>query len=84
MANDTNGLAHTKWNWKYHIVFAPKYRRQILYGDLKAEIGKILRQRCEWKQITVIEAEVCPDHIKGRAKRLRAPLAGRLFGGVFS
>ena len=63
MANDSNSLAHTKWNCKYHIVFAPKYRRKIIYGELKAEIGKILRQLCEWKEIKIIEAELCPDHI---------------------
>lgn len=61
--NDTNSLAHTKWNCKYHIVFAPKYRRKIIYGDLKAEIGKILRQLCEWKEIQIIEAELCSDHV---------------------
>jgi len=51
MASDGNSLAHTKWNCKYHIVFAPKYRRQIIYGKLKADIGKILRQLYEWKQV---------------------------------
>lgn len=61
--NDTNSLAHTKWNCKYYIVFAPKYRRKILYGEMKAEVGKILRELCDWKQIKIIEAEVCPDHI---------------------
>jgi len=61
--NDTNSLAHTKWNCKYHIVFAPKYRKKILYGEMKAEIGKILRELCDWKQIKIVEAEVCPDHI---------------------
>jgi len=61
--NDTNSLSHTKWNCKYHIVFAPKYRRKIFYGEMKAEIGKILRELCEWKQVTIIEAEVCQDHI---------------------
>ena len=61
--NDTNSLAHTKWNCKYHIVFAPKYRRKIFYGEMKAEIGKILRKLCIWKQVNTIEAEVCPDHI---------------------
>mgnify|MGYP000983013288 FL=1 len=60
---DTNSLAHTKWNCKYHIVFAPKYRRKIFYGEMKAEIGKILRELCEWKQVNIIEAEVCHDHI---------------------
>ena len=63
MPSDVNSLAHTKWNCKYHIVFAPKYRRKIIYGELKAEIGKILRQLCEWKQITILEAELCPDHV---------------------
>ncbi len=61
--NDNNSLAHTTWNCKYHIVFAPKYRRKIFYGEHKEEIGKILRELCEWKEITIIEAEVCPDHI---------------------
>ena len=60
---DANSLAHTKWNCKYHIVFAPKYRRKIFYGEMKAEIGKILRELCEWKQVNIIEAEVCHDHI---------------------
>ena len=63
MASDTNSLAHTKWNYKYHIVFVPKYRRKIIYGELKAEIGQILRQLCEWKEIKIVEAELCPDHI---------------------
>ena len=61
--NDTNSLAHTKWNCKYHIIFAPKYRRQIMYGKIKADIGKILRKLCENKGVEIIEAEACPDHI---------------------
>jgi putative transposase len=61
--DDMKSLAHTKWNCKYHIVFAPKYRRKIIYGQLKVEIGKILRELCTWKGITIIEAELCPDHI---------------------
>ena len=63
MANDLQSLAHTRWNCKYHIVFAPKYRRMVFYGEKKAEIGKILRQLCEWKGVEIHEAEVCPDHI---------------------
>ena len=63
MTNDNNSLAHTTWNCKYHIVFAPKYRRKIFYGEHKAEIGKILRELCDWKGIHRVEAEVCPDHI---------------------
>ena len=61
--NDTNSLSHTRWNYKYHIVFAPKYRRKVFYGQKKREIGKILRQLCDWKQVKIVEAEVCPDHI---------------------
>ena len=58
-----NSLAHTSWECKYHIVFAPKYRRQVMYGKMKAEIGKILRELCERKGIEIIAAECCPDHI---------------------
>ena len=61
--NDSKSLSHTKWNCKYHIVFAPKYRRQIVYGKIKADVGKILRQLCEMKQVEIHEAEACPDHI---------------------
>jgi putative transposase len=60
---DKNSLSHTTWNCKYHIVFAPKYRRQIIYGKIKAEIGKILRTLCDRKGVEIIEAEACPDHI---------------------
>ena len=60
---DTNSLAHTKWNCKYHIVFAPKYRRKEIYGEKKQEIGKILRQLCEWKGVRIVEAHACVDHI---------------------
>ena len=58
-----NSLAHTTWNCKYHIVFAPKYRRRVFFGEKRKEIGAILRQLCEWKNVRIIEAEVCPDHI---------------------
>ena len=61
--DNTNSLAHTKWNCKYHIVFAPKYRRKVFLGEKKVEIGKILRQLCEWKGIKIIEAEIYPDHV---------------------
>ena len=60
---DTETLAHTKWNCKYHIVFAPKFRRQIIYGRLKTEIGKILSTLCERKEIEILEANLCADHI---------------------
>ncbi len=61
--NDINSLTHTTWNCKYHIVFAPKYRRRVIFGQLKREIGAILRSLCEWKNIKIVEAEVCPDHV---------------------
>ena len=60
---DNSSLTHTKWNCKYHIVFAPKYRREVIYGKLKGEIGKILRELCARKEVEIIEAEACPDHI---------------------
>lgn len=61
--NDVNSLSHSKWNCKYHIVFAPKYRRLIFYGEKKKAIGEILRKLCEWKGVNIITAEACPDHI---------------------
>lgn len=63
MKLDTNSLAHTKWECKYHIVFALKYRRQIIYGKIKMDIGQMLRKLCEYKGIEIIEAEACKDHI---------------------
>ena len=60
---DVNSLAHTKWECKYHIVFAPKYRRQIIYKQLKVDIGKILRELCERKGVEIIAAECCSGHI---------------------
>ena len=61
--NDINKLSHTTWNCKYHIVFAPKYRRKVFYYDKRDAVGKILRQLCEWKGVKIIQAEVCPDHV---------------------
>lgn len=61
--NDMNSLSHTRWNCKYHIVFAPKYRRKVFYKEKRTAIGKILRQLCEWKGVKIIEAEACPNHI---------------------
>lgn len=63
MRNDVESLAHTKWRCQYHIVFAPKYRRRIIYGKYRAEIGKILRTICNRYGIELIEAQACPDHI---------------------
>ena len=60
---DVNSLAHTKWDCKYHIVFAPKYRRQVIYKDIKADVGQILGTLCRRKGIEIIEAECCSDHI---------------------
>jgi len=60
---DKSTLAHTTWDCKYHIVFAPKYRRQIIYGKIKTDIGKILRELCERKDIEIIEATLCKDHV---------------------
>ncbi len=61
--HDTLSLAHTSWKCQYHIVFAPKYRRKVIYGKLRAEIGKILRELCERKHVGIIEAHAMPDHI---------------------
>ena len=58
-----SSLSHTKWNCKYHIVFTPKYRRKIFYGQKRLEIGKILRDISDWQEVKIIEAEVCPDHV---------------------
>ena len=61
--NIVNSLAHTKWNCKYHVVFAPKYRRKVFYNEKKEAIREIIRTLCQWKGVEVIEGEVCPDHI---------------------
>ena len=60
---DVSSLEHTSWRCQYHVVFAPKYRRMVIYGQIKKDIGQILRQLCEQKGIEIIEAEACPDHI---------------------
>ena len=61
--NDTNSLAHTKWNCKYHVVFAPKYRRKVFYNEKRADVREILRTLCQWKGVDIIEGEICPDHV---------------------
>lgn len=61
--NDLHSLSHTEWNCKYHVVFALKYRRKAFYDARRIEVGKILRDLCEWKGVTIIEAEVCIDHV---------------------
>ena len=60
---DNNSLSHTSWNCKYHIVFAPKYRRKVIYGKLYEDIGYILRTLCQRKKVNILEAELCPDHV---------------------
>lgn len=61
--SDENSLSHTKWNCKYHIVFGPKYRRKVFYGEKRREIGEILRTLRKWKNIQIIEEEVCREHV---------------------
>ena len=64
MSKETiNSLAHTSWNCKYHIVFVPKYRRKVFFNQKRREIRAILRSLCEWKEVEIIEAEICPDHV---------------------
>lgn len=63
MKLDISSLAHTKWECKYHVVFAPKYRRQIIYGKIKQDIGLMLRKLCAYKEIEILEAEACKDHV---------------------
>ena len=58
-----DNLSHTSWKCKYHIVFAPKYRRQAIYNQLRTDIGKILRQLCDLKKVEIHAAEACSDHI---------------------
>nr|AFK29746.1 hypothetical protein [uncultured bacterium] len=60
---DTHSLSHTTWSYKYHVVFAPKYRRKVFYDSRRLEIGAMLRELCRWKGINILEAEVCVDHV---------------------
>ena len=61
--NEIRSSSHSKYRCQYHIVFAPKYRRKEIYGQIKRDIGEILRKLCEQKDVAIIEAEACPDHI---------------------
>ena len=63
MKDDINSLSHSSWRCKYHIVFVPKYRRMAIYGDIRKDIGVILRTLCEHKKVEIIEAEMCSDHV---------------------
>ena len=69
-SNDKKILSHSQWNCKYHIVFAPKYRRKAIYDKIKTDIGQILRKLCKWKGVEIIEAELCPDHIHMQATEM--------------
>ena len=60
---DARSLAHTKWVCKYHVVFAPKYRRKVFFEEKREDIRDILRKLCEWKGVEILEGEVCPDHV---------------------
>lgn len=63
MKNEIRHLSHSTYRCQYHIVFAPKFRRKVIYGELRSEIGQIIRKLCEEKKVELIEAEACPDHI---------------------
>ena len=63
MEKDIASLQHTTWRCQYHVVFAPKYRRMAIYGQIRTDIGVILRKLCEQKGVEIIQAEACPDHI---------------------
>lgn len=68
---DEKSLSHTSWNCKYHIVLVPKYRRKVIYGKLRKDIGKILRTLCDYKHVEIIEAHAMPDHIHIQSLRNR-------------
>ena len=80
MKDDIQSLSHSKWRCKYHIVFAPKYRRQIIYGSIKADVGKILRELSERKGVEIIEAECCPNHIHMLVSIPPAPECSSVYG----
>ena len=63
MAKKEYSLAHTKWMCKYHIVFTPKYRRKVIYNQLRGSIGEILRELCKYKGVEIIEGHLMPDHV---------------------
>ena len=63
MAQKAYSLSHTKWMCKYHIVFTPKYRRKIIYNQIRRDIGEILRRLCEYKGVEIIEGHLMPDHV---------------------
>ena len=63
MKNEIKNTAHSKYRCQYHIVFAPKYRRKVIYKELRADIGQIIRKLCEEKKVEILEAQACQDHI---------------------
>jgi len=63
MKNEIKTIAHSTYRCQYHIVFAPKYRRKVIYNEIRADIDQILRKLCNEKKVELIEAEACPDHI---------------------
>lgn len=58
-----NSLAHTQWICKYHIVFTPKYRRKVIYNQLRKDIREIIKDLCKWKGVEIIEGNMMPDHV---------------------
>ena len=63
MKNELKHTAHSSYRCEYHVVFAPKYRRKVIYNEIKKDIGEILRKLCNEMKVEIIEAEACPDHI---------------------
>ena len=63
MGTKAKSLAHTKWLCKYHIVFAPKYRRKIIFSQIRASLGEILRDLCKYKGVEILEGHLMPDHV---------------------
>ena len=72
--NVTQSLAHTKWNCKYHVVFAPKYRRKVFFAEKRTGIREIIRQLCEWKGVEIVEGEICPEGRDRAAEQLAAEM----------
>lgn len=61
--HDWQSLSHVRWDCKYHVVFAPKYRRKVLYGKCRAKVGAILRELCRQRGVELLEGKAKPDHI---------------------
>ena len=63
MANKSDNLAHTRWMCKYHIVFSPKYRRKVIYNQIRKDVGEIIRTLCQYKEVEIHEGHLMPDHV---------------------